>query len=259
MNSARPKSPFGLELRRWRASRGHSQLELAARAGTTPRHLSFLETGRSRPSQELVLRLAGALDVPLRERNRLLVAAGLAPAYAERRLEDADMAPVRRVIDSLLQRHEPYPGLVIDSSYRVLRTNVAARRLLGPAADADWLDAVFAPGSALRGATENFAEVAWATYDMIRQESHAGGQSQVCERLARHLAGVPRPGGLPDGRPPIVLSPRFRFGDRVVSTMTTIVRFGTARDVALEELRVELVFPADESSARFFEELAAAA
>lgn len=259
MTLARPLSPFGLELRRWRQSRGRSQLDLATLAGTTPRHLSFLETGRSRPSRELVLRLAGALDVPLRDRNRLLVAAGLPAAFAERRLDDAEMEPVRRVVDALLARHEPFPGLVIDASYRVLRANGAAQRMLGPLSSGDWLDAVFAPGSPLGGAIENFAEVAWASYDMMRQEAFESGRTEPCQRLAAHLAAVPRPATLVEGRPPAVIAPRFRFGERVVSTLTTIARFGTARDVAADELRVELIFPADDDSARFFEELAAAA
>ena len=256
MNLDRSPSRFGQELRRWRATRGRSQLELAHLAGTTPRHVSFLETGRSRPSQELVLRLAVALEVPLRQRNVLLLSAGLPPAFPERGLDDAAMGPIRQVIDRLLDQHEPYPGVAFDRGYRILRKNAAATRLLAPAGDVDWLDAVFAPESPLRPTVENFAEIAFATLDLLRLEAFESGGDEVLRRMERHLRGVVRPASPAPDLPAPVVCPRFRFGDRVVRTLTTIARFGTARDVALDELRVELVFPADEDSARFFVELA---
>jgi len=224
----------------------------------TPRYLSFVETGRSRPGRDVVERLAGALDVPLRDRNRLLVAAGIAAAYPEGSLDDEALRPFRVVIDSLLDKHEPYPAFAFDRAYRMLAANRAARRLLPGLATSDWLDATFAPGSALRAATENFAEIAWATVDLLRSDADhsAGSVADTLIRLEAHLAGVPRPAPRAhfDER---VLYPRFRFGERVVRTFTAIARFGSPQDVLLEELRVELLFPADEDSARFFAEMAA--
>jgi transcriptional regulator with XRE-family HTH domain len=244
-------SPFGAELRRWRRVRGRSQLQLAVLAETTPRHLSFLETGRSRPSQELVLRLATALEVPLRERNALLHAAGLRAVFPEEDLEAPQLAPIRQVVERLLAQQEPYPAVAFDRAYRMVRANAAARRFLG--AEGDWLELIFAPTSPVRASMENFAEVAWAALDLAR---HEAGAEEACARLERHLAGVPRPPGLV-GSP--VVSPRFRLGEEAVSTLTTVVRFGNSRAVAVEELRVELIFPADEASARVFQHLAEAA
>lgn len=119
----RPASAFGLALRQWRALRGVSQLRLGTEAGISTRHLSFVETGRSRPSRGMVLRLAEALDVPLRERNALLAAAGFAPLYRRSALEEPELAPVARVLDFLLARHEPFPAYLVDRCWRMLRAN----------------------------------------------------------------------------------------------------------------------------------------
>jgi transcriptional regulator with XRE-family HTH domain len=252
----RRESPFGTELRYWRERRGLSQLRLAVNAGMSPRYVSFVETGRSRPGRAVVERLAEALDVPLRDRNRLLVAAGIAPAYPQGSLDDDALSPFRRVVDSMLAKHEPYPAFAFDHEYRLLTANRAAHRLLPGLDGGNWIDVSFAPDSPIRAATENFAEVAWAALDMIRRDANGspGALRDSVARLERHLADVERPtvGGA-DER---VICPRFRFGDRVVTTITTIARFGSARDVTLDELRVELVFPADDESRRFFEEAA---
>lgn len=254
-------SPFGGELRRWRERRGVSQLRLASIASMSPRYVSFVETGRSRPSRNVVERLADALDIPLRSRNRLLVAAGLAASYPEGSLDDVALSTFRGVVESLLAKHEPYPAFVLDRTYCLHSMNQAARRIVSMAnSSSDWLDAFFSPESPLRAATENFAEVAWAALDLLRHELDGadGLEGDPRLRLERHLAGVPRPTSSRDGDDRVMLA-RFRFGDRLVRTVTTIARFGSARDVLLDELRVELVFPADEESARFFHELAAGA
>ncbi len=128
--AVRRESPFGTELRYWRERRGLSQLKLAVDAGMSPRYLSFVETGRSRPGRAVVERLAEALDVPLRYRNRLLVAAGIAPTYPEGSFDDAEMTPFRRVVDSMLAKHEPYPAFAFDHAYRLSSTNAAAKRLM---------------------------------------------------------------------------------------------------------------------------------
>lgn len=255
MSPVRPQSPFGVELRHWRERRGVSQLRLASSAAMSPRYVSFVETGRARPSRAVVERLADALDVPLRERNRLLVAAGFAPAYPEVALDADALATFRHVVESLLEKQEPYPALVLDGAYRLVLANGAARRLLPELDTMDWIDAAFAPTSPLRAAVENFAEVAWHAADTLRRESNPPQDCLL--RLERHLEGIARPAAA-DLTTEHVLCPRFRFGDRVVRTFTAIARFGTARNVTLDELRVELFFPADEDSARFFRDLAGA-
>jgi transcriptional regulator with XRE-family HTH domain len=249
-------SPFGAELRRAREARGLSQLKLAMLASTSPRYVSFIETGRSRPSRAVVLRIAEALDVGLRERNRMLVAAGLSPAYAVRSLEEPTLSPFRGIIGDILKRHNPYPALVFDAAYDLLEANESAHRLLPSIVSLGWVDAMFAPESALRHAMENFAEVAWSMLASMRHEAgHAvdGPMHEKIGRMERYLSDVPRPEVLAATETSPVLLTRFRFGDTTVSTVTTVLRFGAARDVTLEELRVELVFPADAASARFFE------
>src|SRR5262245_32682917 len=130
-----PASPFGAYLRRWRRHRGLSQLALAAEIGSTPRHLSFLETGRSRPSHAMVVRLCDALRIPLRDRNQLLAAAGLAAAYPYGDLRDADLAPYRAIIDRMLGSHEPFPAMVVDAHWNVVAANRAAAAFFGGGAD----------------------------------------------------------------------------------------------------------------------------
>lgn len=232
-----------------------SQLRLAASASMSPRYVSFVETGRSRPSRGVVLRLADALDVPLRERNRLLVAAGLAPAYADRGLDAAELAPYRRVVSALLAKQEPYPAFVFDRAYRILDANAAGRRFVAPGGD--WLRSIFAPESPLRGLLENAAELGWAVHEMLVREAQGSPMVEECvARLEGYLCDLARPPRAPEGSFAGTAAARFRFGDRVVSTVSAVARFGVARDVTLDELRVELLFPADDGSAAFFAELA---
>lgn len=243
----RPRTPFGLALRKWRETRGLSQLKLATLAGTSPRYLSFVETGRSRPNRGVVLRLAQALEVPLREQNQLLAAAGLSPAFTERTLPE--LHPFLSSVRAMIAAHDPFPAFVFDRAYRLVDANAAARRIVPGLEERGWIDAMFAPDSPLRAATENFAEIGWTALETLRREH---GSAEVVRRLEEHLSGVARPAlELPsDGSP--ILSARFRFGDACVSTFSTILRFGNSRDVTLDELRVELVFPSDDVSARFF-------
>ncbi|MCA9554294.1 MAG: helix-turn-helix transcriptional regulator [Myxococcales bacterium] len=251
-------SPFGRELRRWRQVRGLSQLRLAAEAGTSPRYLSFVETGRSRPSQAVVLRLAEALEVPLRERNRMLTAAGLSPVFPERPLTADALSPYKRIIDTLLTQQEPFPAFVFDRAYRLIDANAAARRLVPDLERLGWIDAVFTPGSPVRAMMENIGEAGWAAVDIMRRESDGPTEAiaAAIQRLEEHLADVPRPPATEAAAGSPVVTTRFRLGDQLVTTVTTIVRFDVARDVTLDELRVELVFPADEASAQVMRALA---
>lgn len=244
-----PDAPFARELRAWRARRGLSQRALAERAETTARHLSFLETGRSRPGAPLVLRLARALELPLRQRNGLLRAAGHPPAFPDRGLGAAQLGPFRAVIDQLLARHEPFPAYVIDASWRLLRSNQGGAwlwEMVGPAAaEGNALLAMLRAPAVWEG-LENRAEVGHQLADALERDALTSGDAGLLAdhaALLRLLADTPRPREV-EGAPPVIC-PRLRFGGQTLSTITTICRFGNALDLSLDELRVELVFPAD--------------
>jgi transcriptional regulator with XRE-family HTH domain len=252
-------SPFGQQLRHWRTRAGKSQLELASDAGTTPRHLSFVETGRSRPGADLVLRLASALDIPIRERNALLLAAGLPPSFPAFALEDEAMKPIQRVLDRVLASHEPYPAWVGSRGFRFISSNRAAETLfpgmcsMSPEAIVElW----FGPGP-FRNLVENWQDVVWAGVAALRREAVRASDPALTELLRRaesHARAIPAPER--DARPELpVICPRLNIGGRRVRTISTVMRFDTAIEVTASELRVELMFPADDDSERFFREL----
>ncbi|MCB9780944.1 MAG: helix-turn-helix transcriptional regulator [Alphaproteobacteria bacterium] len=253
-------SPFARELRAWRKRRGLSQLDLALRAETTSRHLSFLETGRSRPSAEMVLRLSRCLDVPLRHRNQLLRAAGHPAAYAEHPLDAAALSPVRAVIDRMLAGHAPYPAYVVDGRWRLIDSNDPGARMwamLGVDRSSGNVLRAFLESPVAAAMLDNHAEVAWQSWEVLQRDVIATGDEALAEDLAAIevlLARLPRPATT--GPVPAVLCPRLRLGDQVVRTFTTICRLGNAGDVTLDELRVELVFPADAPSDAFLRALA---
>lgn len=240
-------TPFGEGLRHWRRRRGLSQLELSGRSATTARHLSFLETGRSRPSAAMVERLAAALDLPLRERNRLLHLAGLAAAYPQGDLDGADLAPFRRVIDRMLAAHEPFPALVLDRCWNVLQTNAAASFLVP---DDRERNAVRLAVHTWRPYVENWDDVAPSLLERLERDLRRAPADELLAELHR-LVEQSSSGrtGAPTGR---VLCPRFRFGDQVVRTVTVVAAFEHAVDVTLDEVRVELVYPEDAEAEAFF-------
>lgn len=262
---ARASTPpaFGRLLALWRSRRASTQLQLAASAGTTPRHVSFLETGRSRPGRELVLRLAAALDVPLRDRNAMLVAAGLAPEYPSIALDDDRSAsPLTAVLQRVLASHEPYPAWIYGTGLRILGANRAAERLfpdLGRMDPTAIIDLWFRPGP-LRAMIENWPEVSTALLDTLRREVRQTADPRStkllrrAETLAQRASLAPTP---PAADMPFAC-PRLRIGDRRVRTIGAVLRFDTAVEVTASELRVELMFPADEASAAFFRDAAAA-
>jgi transcriptional regulator with XRE-family HTH domain len=247
-------SPFGARLRLWRAHRGVSQLALAAKVGSTARHLSFLETGRSRPSRQMVLRLGEALDVPLRERNQLLHAAGLPAAYRETDFRDTDLAPYRAALDRLLRAHLPYPALVVDGHWNVVMANSACDRLYGGEIIGSNLLRRFLADPAARQAIVNWAEVAWAGLDRLRRQRDRAPSDDMLTDMVRlaetALSGVARPGG-PTAEP--VLCPWFRVGDQVIKTIGLAARFDPTADVALDDLRIELTYPVDATAEQFFQ------
>ncbi|MCA9518575.1 MAG: helix-turn-helix transcriptional regulator, partial [Myxococcales bacterium] len=229
----------------------------------TPRHVSFLETGRSRPSHEMVLRLAAALEVPLGEQNALLSAAGFPPAFPERGLDAAALAPIRHVIGRLLASHAPYPALVMDRWYDVVGANDAGARLLlgGVAPDPDdppaAIDLLLGPW---RAVVLDWEGLAWAAATRLRREVVLAGDDErlaaTLTRLEAALAGTtPRregEGGDFDG--PAALM-RFRYEGEVLATFSTIVTFGGALDVTVEGLRIELFYPADARTDEVFRAL----
>ncbi|MCL2449162.1 MAG: helix-turn-helix transcriptional regulator [Polyangiaceae bacterium] len=254
------RSPFGQQLRHWRSRAGMSQLALATEAGTTPRHLSFIETGRSRPGADLVLRLATALDIPIRERNALLVAAGLPAAYPALSLEDDAMKPVQRVLERVLASHEPYPAWVGSRGFRFISSNRAAEALfpglcsMSPEAI---IDLWFGPGP-FREIVDNWPDVVWAGVASLRREAMRASDPALTAlwgRADRHAKTIPAPGH--DAHPELpVVCPRLNIGGRRVRTISMVMRFDTAAEVTASELKVELMFPADDDSERFFRELA---
>lgn len=233
-----PATVFGAELRRWRRLRALSQLALAVDIGSTARHVSFLETGRSRPGRGTVLRLGEALGLSLRERNRLLAAAGLPPEYLETPVTAAELPPYRTAIDQLLRAHMPYPALVVDARWRVVLANDACTALFGGGlVGADMVRRVLANQSAA-SAIVNWPEVAWTGLMRLREERDRAPSDEELSALVTlaetAVAGVPRPATL--GRD-LVMCPWFRVGDQVVRTIGMAARFEQVLVSTLERVR----------------------
>jgi transcriptional regulator with XRE-family HTH domain len=249
-------STAGSLLREWRQRRRMSQLELATEAGISARHLSFVETGRARPSREMVLHLAEQLDVPLRDRNGLLLAAGFAPLYPERPLADEEMSPVRDALDRLLTAHDPYPAVVVDGHWNLVAANEGlgfltagvAPELLEPPANTMRI-AVHPDGMAPH--VVNFAE--WSGHLMHRLRRRAAiTDDQELERLHAELAALP--GVSLDAvhtgiESELVLPLRMRHDDGELTFISTQTTFGTAVDITLAELSIECFYPADARTA----------
>ena len=242
-----------VRLRHWRRLRGLSQLSLATEAATTARHLSFLETGRSRPSREMVTRLSDVLSLPLRARNDLLEAAGLAPGYPEAPLDSEALAPFRAAIDRLLRAHEPYPAMVVDGHYNVIDANAAAVALVGSGVGGSNLIRSYADAGALE-LIVNWPEVARAAltklHERLSQAPHDAELHELVALVEEMVAGLP-PGGGPQYEQ-LIACPESRAGDRVIRTIGIAARFDSALDVTLDELRIELLYPADDAAERFF-------
>lgn len=257
---------FGSGLRWWRERRGFSQLDLASAAETTQRYLSFLESGRASPSREMILRLAAVLDLPLRQQNALLLAAGFAPAWRESDLSAPELAQVNSALDYMLAQQEPYPAFVVDRRWTLLRANAGAGRLVAfltgpappPAAPADPVNLAVALVSpdGLRPFIVNWEEVALYFLRGVQADAIADGTRQTAQLLARLLAfpGLPTLSQIPspaDPRAP-VLTIHFKSNDTSLRLFTTIATLGTPHDVTLQEIRVECFFPMDEGTARIF-------
>lgn len=253
-----PNGHAGRLLRLWRAARHVSQLDLSLNANISARHLSYVESGRARPSREMVLRLADALQVPLRERNTLLLSAGYAPLYRETDLSTPEMVEARRAVEFILAQQEPYPAIVLDRRWNVLLTNLAARRFLArfpecaPPGPANGPRLMFHP-QGLRPFVENWEDVAVRMIQRLHREAAANPSDAAARELLDELLGypdvpsrwrMPDMDGMPDPLWPIC----YRRGEQTFRFFSTITTFGTPQDVTLQELRIECFFPADEAT-----------
>lgn len=253
--------PVGEQLRAWRQRRGLSQLDLACEADVSSRHVSFVETGRSQPSRPMIIHLAERLEIPLRDRNAMLVAAGYAPVYPERRLDDAAMAAARRAVDLVLAGHEPYPALAVDRHWTLLAANRAVPPLLA-GADPELLRGpvnVMRLSLHPRGVApriENLEEWRGHALSRLARQVEVTGDP-VLAALHEELRAYPAPDGTPGTRTPGPVGPqaevaiplRIRTEAGVMSFISTTTVFGTAVDVTLSELAIESFFPADAETA----------
>jgi transcriptional regulator with XRE-family HTH domain len=267
--SIRPprQAAIGQLLREWRAARRLSQLDLALDANISTRHLSCVETGKAQASRELVARLADALDMPLRERNALLVAAGYAPHYPESALSTPALAQVRRAIEAMLAQQEPYPAFLLNRHWDVLMTNPAAarvnRHVLGgrDSAHSNMLRQFFDPHD-LRAAVGNWEEIAGHLIRHLHNEVAAAPSDAKARALLEEMLAYP---GVParwrqrelEQLPSPLLTTVMRAGNAELRFFSTITTFGTPRDVTIDELHIESCFPVDEATAQLCRELAA--
>ena len=236
---------FPQTLQRWRKVRRFSQLDLAGEAGVSARHIAFLETGRSRPSAAMVARLGAALGLPLAARNQMLTLAGFATRHPGRGWDDAAMAPVRAAIDHVLARHAPWPALAVDRRWRVTAMNPPARVLfgtLGVVAGSSLIDLLLSP--TLPPLIENWPEVAHHAAQRLRTESAAQGGVAELDAAADVLGRVPGGGAAAGPVVPTI----YRMGDVRLSLFAILAQFGTPDDVTLDDLKIELYFPADAAS-----------
>lgn len=257
MNATAPT--FGTHLKRWRTLRRMSQLDLALEAEVSTRHLSFIETGRSAPSREMVLHLAEMLDIPHRERNALLLAAGYAPEYRERGLDDPEMESARRAIDLVLAGHEPFPALAFDRTWNM----VAANRMMSVFLDGIDERMLQPPLNVVRLSLHpdglaprivNFNEWRDHMLGRLRRQLEQMADPALAD-LIKEVKGYPVPDGVESSRPladlgGIAIPLQLRTDHGVLSAISTTTVFGTPVDITLEELAIESFFPADDQTAR---------
>jgi transcriptional regulator with XRE-family HTH domain len=243
-------------LRRWRALRGTSQLVLAANADISQRHLSFIESGRARPSREMVLRIAEALDLPLRVRNDLLLSAGFAAIYPERSLLLSEMAHARDALERILRHHDPYPAMVLDRAWNIVLKNEAATRIIAKGnneeqdvAELNFMRLFFDP-KGLRPHVAHWERTATVLVARLRREARANPGCPSETLLADLLPQAPAicvPEFDDVALEPMVLL-ELHVGDDVLRLFNTLTTFGTPQDITLADLRIEMSFPADDAS-----------
>ena len=244
---------LGELLRYWRQERGKSQLDLSMDTGISQRHLSFVESGRSSPSRDFLSIVSDALNIPLRERNVLLLASGFAPQYGEQSMDAEQMAVITKAIDRMLQQHEPHPALVLDRYWNVIRTNEAAPRFFGSFVDLakrpkprNLLDLMFDPAG-MRPFVEEWEKVAAGLLQRVRREAVGQVLGAKLQEMLKRLREYP---GVTELKPSLTLqSPVlpivFRRGDQRLSYFSLITTVGTPQCITAQELRVECMFPTD--------------
>jgi len=258
---------FGEQLRWWRRRRGLSQLELAGAAGSSQRHLSFLESGRAAPSQQMVLSLAAALNVSLRQQNAFLQSAGYAAIWKEGKLGEPELAQADRALDYILGQQEPFPAFVVDRHWNLKRANRGAKRLVAfilgavPDGPVNLADALLSP-EVMRPFVVNWKEVALHFIRGVQADALADGSPESAALLKRLLSyeGLPElahSAALEEAPRPLLLMHLEKAGVRL-NVFTTIATLGTPQDITVQEIRVENFFPMDEATAEFFRQPAPA-
>jgi transcriptional regulator with XRE-family HTH domain len=249
----------GMLLRQWRARRGKSQLELSLDAGVSQRHISFIEIGRSVPSRQMLIDIATALDMPLRDRNTLLLAGGYAPIYPDGAWDGPEMRAITSALQRMLRQHEPFPALVMDRYWNVLMTNQAAPRFFGRFCDLsarpsprNMLELMFDPAG-LRPFIADFPAVAESLIQRVYRESVGRIVDDRTKTLLANLLAFPdvdppAVGGVQAATPVIPLS--FIDGGRRLNYFSMVTTVGTPQTVAAQELRIECMFPADDETER---------
>ncbi|MEV8421979.1 helix-turn-helix domain-containing protein [Streptomyces niveus] len=271
MTSRTTGTGVGPLLRGWREQRRISQLDLALRADSSARHISFVETGRSRPSEAMILRLSEHLDIPVRERNGLLLAAGYAPRFTETALDDPSMAVVREALERLLRGYEPYPALVVDGTYTLVAANRGLalimegvpEHLLAPPVNA--MRVILHPEGAARR-IRNFRQWRGHLLDQMERQI-ALARSDALRALYEEVAAYPPPEGVDDGLDKtedaedtaafalgnFALPLRIEHGGQVLTFLSSISTFNTPMDVTVAELAIETFLPADPATAKYLQ------
>jgi transcriptional regulator with XRE-family HTH domain len=264
--SVRAGESVGELLRKWRQHRRLSQLELSIQADISTRHLSFVETGRSLPSREMALHLAEQLELPLRERNKVLVAAGYAPLYPENALDTAPMAAIRTAVRQVLTGHQPYPALAVDRHWNIVDANAGLAVLVGGVAP----ELLEPPANALLASLHpdgmaphivNLGEWRAHLLDRLRRQVEQTADPQLAE-LHTQLVALPCDDPEPvveyPGSGAVVIPLRLRHPAGELAFFSTVTTFGTPLDVTVAELAIEAFFPADEATAAVLRQSAGA-
>lgn len=242
-------SAIGIQLRQHRKQRGMSQLDLANAASSTSRYISFIETGRSRPGRDVILRLADALNLTFRDSNELLMSAGLPAAFAEKPLDDKEMEPVQRIIEQVLKKHDPFPAWVIGPGLQFLASNEAAEKVFPGMVGMEpkaLIDLWCAPSDYV--SEEERAYNVYQTLHGLRQEAFNHPHPiipSLLQQIEAYAADIDEPPALSDSP---VMCPTLNVNGQQVRTLTTVMRFDKAVNVTMAEIRVELMFPADDES-----------
>lgn len=256
---------FGLLLKQWRSQRGFSQLDLAITSQVSQRHISFLESGRAKPSREMVLQLAMVLEIPLRQQNLMLTAAGFAPIHTETDLTAPELASVRKALDFMLRQQEPYPAIVVDRYWNLLLTNDAATRLLTAFIAPDQLQARFYRDGKINLMRAMFHPqgfcpfvVNWRDFSkhllqQLHREAIVEGESAQSTVLLNELMSYPGVSELwhssnCTAQNTLLLTVHLRRGNLELQFFSTVATLGTPYDVTLQELRVECFFPVDQAT-----------